>query len=378
MSKRDYYQVLGVSESADQSEIKKSYRKLAMKFHPDRNPGDKESEKKFKEATEAYEILKDDQKKAAYDQYGHSAFEQGGGGAASGGGNAGFNDFGDIFSNFGDIFGDMGGGGRGKKRSASTRGSDVRYNIEVSLREAFDGVEKKIKFAIAGSCVPCKGSGSKDGSRPKVCSGCGGSGKVRAQQGFFIVERPCGSCSGSGEMIKDPCTKCSGQGRVQKDRNLAVKIPAGVEDGNRIRLTGEGESGVRGGPAGDLYVFVNVKKHSFFVREGHDIHAHVPIKMTTAALGGFIEIPTIDGTKARLKIVEGAQTNDRMRLKSKGMVVINSGGRRGDMYIDVFVETPVKLNAKEKELMGELDSLISSKSNPQSESFFKKVSGFFK
>lgn len=375
MSKKDYYQVLGVSNSASKDEIKKSYRKLAMKYHPDRNPGDKVSEKKFKEATEAYEVLKDEQKKAAYDQYGHSAFEQGGMGGGQGQG--GFSDFGDIFSNFGDIFGDFG-GGRSQKRSAATRGSDVRYNLEISLEDAFKGVDKKIKFSIAGSCESCDGSGAKSGEKPVNCSSCGGSGKVRAQQGFFVVERTCGTCSGAGQVIKNPCGACKGQGRVQKSRNLSVKIPAGVEDGNRIRLSGEGESGVRGGPAGDLYVFVAVKNHQFFSRKNNDIYTTVPIKMTTAALGGFIEVPTIDGVKARLKIVEGSQTNDRFRLKSKGMTVINSGGRRGDMYIDIFVETPVKLGSKEKSLLSDLDGLITDKSNPKSEGFFKKVSGFFK
>ncbi len=380
MSKKDYYQVLGVSKSANGDEIKKSYRKLAMQYHPDRNPGDKESEKKFKEATEAYEVLKDEQKKGAYDQYGHAAFDRGGGSSGSGGFNqqGGFNDFSDIFSNFSDIFGDLGGGSRSKKRSAATRGSDIRYNLEITLEEAFSGIEKKIKFSIASSCDSCKGSGAKNGEQPTSCSSCSGSGKVRAQQGFFIVERTCGSCSGTGQAIKNPCLACRGQGRVQKDRSLIIKIPAGVEDGNRIRLSNEGESGVRGGAAGDLYVFVNVKNHQFFTRKNNDIYAQVPIKMTTAALGGFVEIPTIDGLRAKLKIVEGSQTNDRFRLKLKGMSIINSGGRRGDMYVDVFVETPVKLGVKEKELLTQLDNLITDTSNPQSQSFFKKVSSFFK
>lgn len=373
MSKRDYYEILGVSKSASGDEIKKSYRKLAMKYHPDRNPGDKEAEKKFKEAAEAYEILKDDQKKAAYDQYGHSAFDQSSGFSSQG---AGFSDFGDIFSNFSDIFGDFGGGGR--RRSASTSGSDVRYNTEITLQEAFLGVEKKIKFSVAGICDKCDGTGSKDKSSPVTCSTCSGTGKVRAQQGFFIVERTCGTCNGTGQIIKDPCSNCSGQGRVQKEKNLSVKIPAGVEDGNRIRLSGEGEAGMRGGQAGDLYVFISVKEHQFFTRKGNDIYVEVPVKMTTAALGGFVEVPTIDGTKARLKILEGSQNADRFRLKSKGMTVLNSGGRRGDMYVDIFIETPVKLGSKEKELLSELDKLISEKSNPKSQSFFKKVSSFFR
>ena len=350
-----------------------------MKYHPDRNPGDKESEKKFKEATEAYEVLKDDQKKSAYDQYGHGAFEQGGGAGAGGfgGGAGGFSDFGDIFSNFGDIFGDLG-GNRGQKRSVSMRGSDIRYNLEIDLTESFKGVEKKIKFSIASSCGTCSGTGAKNGQKPSNCGTCQGSGKIRAQQGFFIVERTCTACNGTGQVIKDPCSDCSGQGRVNKSRNLSVKIPAGVEDGNKIRLAGEGESGIRGGEPGDLYVFVSVKNHQFFTRNHHDIHVTVPIKMTTAALGGTIEVPTIDGTKARLKISEGSQTNDRFRLKSKGMTIINSGNRRGDMYIDIFVETPVKLGSKEKSLLSDLDSLIDDNSNPKSQNFFEKVAGFFK
>lgn len=380
MSKRDYYQILGVSKSSNADEIKKAYRKLAMQYHPDRNPGDKEAEKKFKEATEAYEVLKDDQKKAAYDQYGHSAFDHGGGsgGFSRGGSNAGFNDFSDIFSNFSDIFGDFANTGRSSKKSSSTRGSDIRYNLEISLEDAFNGIERKIKFSVASSCEPCNGSGAKNGEKPISCTSCNGTGKIRAQQGFFIVERSCGSCGGTGETIKNPCQSCKGQGRVQKEKNLAVKIPAGIEDGNRIRLSGEGESGVRGGQAGDLYVFVTVKNHSFFIRKDNDIYAQIPIKMTVAALGGSIEIPTIDGAKAKLKIVEGSQTNDRFRLKGKGMTVLNSGGRRGDMYVDIFVETPVKLNQKEKELLEELDKIIDDKSNPKSESFFKKVSDLFK
>ena len=378
MSKRDYYEILGVTKNASADEIKKSYRKLAMQYHPDRNPGNKESEAKFKEATEAYEVLKDDQKKGAYDQYGHQAFAQGGGhGGQQGHGFDGF-DFNDIFSNFSDIFGDFGGNRQAKKRSAAQRGSDIRYNLEISLEEAFRGTVEKITFTIPSSCEICKGSGSQGGEGSSDCGTCKGHGKVRAQQGFFIVERTCTTCAGTGQIIKNPCKTCRGEGRVKKEKTLSVKIPAGVEEGNRIRLAGEGEAGSRGGQAGDLYVYISIRKHQFFTRKGDDIHFEMPIRFTTAALGGAIEIPTIDGTKAKLQIPEGAQSGDQMRLKSKGMSVINSGGRRGDMYIKINIETPVKLSGEERELLMKLDKLMVDKaSNPKSENFFKKVGDFF-
>lgn len=375
MSKRDYYEILGVGKKASSDEIKKAYRKLAMQYHPDRNPGNKEAEGKFKEATEAYEILKDDQKRAAYDSYGHQAFGQGGHGGGQG--FEGF-DFNDIFSNFSDIFGDFGGGRQKQKRSAAQRGSDVRYNLEISLSEAFKGVTEKISFTIPQVCDVCHGSGGANNEKATDCPTCHGSGKIRAQQGFFIVERTCTTCHGSGSVIKNPCKKCSGQGRVNKEKTLSVKIPAGVEEGNRIRLAGEGEAGSRGGQSGDLYVYISIRRHEFFTRKGDDIHFEMPLKFTTAALGGSIEIPTIDGTKASLKIPEGAQSGDVFRLKSKGMSVINSGGRRGDMYVKINIETPVKLSAKERELLTQLDKLMVEKEkNPKSESFFKKMSGFF-
>jgi molecular chaperone DnaJ len=382
MSKRDYYEILGVSRNSSADEIKKSYRKLAMQFHPDRNPGNKEAEAKFKEATEAYEVLKDDQKKSAYDQFGHDAFSQGGGAGRGGnGGGAGMGDFdfNDIFSNFSDIFGDFGGGRQTKKRSAAQRGSDIRYNLEISLEEAFGGVTEKISFSIPCSCEACKGTGAQNGDKPTDCPTCKGSGKIRAQQGFFVVERACTTCAGVGQIIKNPCKICHGQGRVNKDKTLAVKIPAGVEEGNRIRLTGEGEAGARGGPAGDLYVYISIRKHQFFNRKGDDVHFEIPLKFTTAALGGAIEIPTIDGAKASLKIPEGSQNGDQFRLKSKGMSVINSGGRRGDMYVRINIETPVKLSSEERELLMKLDQLMNKKttSNPKSESFFKKVGDLF-
>jgi len=375
MTKRDYYEVLGVAKSASQDEIKKSYRKLAMKYHPDRNPGDKEAEAKFKEATEAYEVLKDEQKRASYDQYGHGAFSQGGGGG-HGGGFDGF-DFNDIFSNFSDIFGDIG-GRQSRSRSSATRGSDIRYNLEISLSEAFGGINEKISFTIPSKCDSCNGTGSKNGAKPTQCKSCNGRGKIRAQQGFFIVEKTCTTCHGMGEVISDPCNSCKGEGRVNKKRTLSVKIPAGVEDGSRIRLANEGEAGQRGGPNGDLYVYISIRKHEFFVRKGDDIHFEIPIKFTTAALGGSIEIPTIDGTKAKLQIPEGSQNNDQFRLKSKGMSVMNSGGRRGDMYVKINIEIPIKLSSEEKDLIKKLDEIMQNKeSNPKSSSFFGKISDFF-
>lgn len=377
MTKKDYYQILGVNKNSSGDEIKKAYRKLAMKYHPDRNPGDKKAEASFKEATEAYEVLKDDQKKAAYDQFGHDAFSQGGGAGAGSQGFDGF-DFNDIFSNFSDIFGDFGGNRQGRKRNAAKRGSDVRYNLEISLEEAFRGVTEKISFSIASSCDSCKGTGAENGEKPSECPTCKGSGKIRAQQGFFIVERPCTTCGGTGQIIKNPCKKCGGEGRVNKSKNLSVKIPAGIESGNRIRLSGEGEAGQRGGPSGDLYVYVTIRPHKIFTRKNDDIHFEIPVKFTTAALGGSIEIPTIDGTKAKLKIAEGAQSGDQYRLKSKGMSVMNSGGRRGDMYVKINIETPVKLTSEERELLEKLDKLLDKRaSNPKSDSFFKKAAEFF-
>ncbi len=381
MSKKDYYEILNVGKTASGDEIKKAYRKLAMKYHPDRNPGDKEAEKKFKEATEAYEILKDDQKRAAYNQYGHDAFSQGGGAGYGQQGGHGFDgfDFNDIFSNFSDIFGDFGGGqSRGQKRNMATRGSDVRYNLEISLEEAYRGVSEKISFSIPSECDACNGSGAEGNAKPEECPTCKGSGKVRAQQGFFIVERACTTCGGSGQIIKNPCKKCNGEGRIDKKKNLSVKIPAGVEEGNRIRLAGEGEAGQRGGQAGDLYVFIAIRKHEFFTRKGDDIHFEIPLKFTTAALGGSIEIPTIDGSKAKLNIPEGTQSGDQFRLKSKGMSILNSGGRRGNMYVKVNIETPVKLSSEERELLMKLDKLIGNKeNNPKSEGFFNKMKDLF-
>jgi len=373
MSKRDYYEVLGVSKNASAEDIKKAYRKLAMQYHPDRNPGNAEAEKKFKEASEAYEVLKDDNKRANYDRFGH---QQGGYGTSTGGGFEGF-DFNDIFSNFGDFFG--GSNQRNQRRSASQRGSDVQYNLEISLEEAFLGCTEQINFKILCGCESCKNTGSQDNAKASTCPTCKGSGTIRVQQGFFIVEKTCGTCNGSGEIIKNPCKKCNGQGRVSKDKTLAVKIPAGVEDGSRIRLSGQGEAGLRGGPAGDLYILVSVRKHQFFVRKEADLHFEIPLRITTACLGGDIEIPTIDGTRIKLQIPEGSQNGDIIRLKSKGMSVMNSGGRRGDMFVKINVETPVKLSSEERELLKKLDEIMVKKvsSSPKSESFFKRVSDFF-
>ena len=373
---KDYYQILGVSKSATADELKKSYRKLAMKHHPDKNPGDKAAEEKFKEISHAYDVLSDEQKRAAYDRYGHEAFNQGGMGSASnaGGGAGGF-DFSQGFSDiFEDLFG-MGGGRGGSQQQQNTRGADLRYNLSVSLEEAFKGKSETIKITTAAACETCSGSGGANGSKPINCNTCHGSGRVRASQGFFTVERTCASCGGMGKTIKDPCKTCAGSGRVRKEKTLSVNIPAGVEEGTRIRLSGEGEVGVRGGGAGDLYIFVNVREHGLFMRDGADIHCSIPIRMTTAALGGSIEVPTIDGSRVKVTIPEGTQHGHQMRLRGKGMSILRSGSR-GDMYIHTLVETPVKLNKKQRELLKEFDKAGDSVS-PRSDSFFDKVKVFF-
>ena len=382
-AKRDYYEILGLRKGANAEELKKSYRKLAMQYHPDRNPGDKEAEQKFKEISEAYDILKDDQKRAAYDRYGHAAFEFGGASSAGGGrgGAAGGFDFSGGFSDiFEDLFGEfMGGGGAGggprsgARQQQANRGNDLRYNLEVSLEEAFKGDQKNIRINAACACDACKGSGSADGAAPEVCTYCQGSGKVRMQQGFFTIERTCTQCSGSGTMIKNPCKSCKGTGRLRKERALNVNIPAGVDEGTRIRLSGEGEAGLRGGPPGDLYIFVSVKPHLFFQREAHDIHCKVPVKMTVAALGGIIEVPTIDGTRAKLTIPSGTQTGNQFRLRGKGMTNVRSKGTRGDMYVQAVVETPISLTRHQRELLQKFDEEAKSGSSPQSECFFTKV-----
>ncbi|MEL6465805.1 MAG: molecular chaperone DnaJ [Pseudomonadota bacterium] len=380
MAKRDYYEVLGVSKGASPDEIKKGYRKKAKELHPDRNADNPKAEAQFKEANEAYEILKDAEKKAAYDRFGHAAFEggMGGGGGRPGGGfGGGQGDFGSAFSDvFDDLFGDfMGGqrGGGGRQRAA--RGSDLRYNLRVSLEDAFAGMQKTINVPTSVQCDHCHGTGAEDGSEPTTCPTCSGMGKVRAQQGFFTVERTCPTCGGLGQIIKDPCRVCGGSGRVEKDRALSVNIPAGVETGTRIRLAGEGEAGMRGGPSGDLYIFIDVAEHKLFERDGTNLFCRVPVSMGTAALGGSIEVPTIDGGRGRVQIPAGSQSGRQMRLRSKGMPALRGGGV-GDMFIELAVETPVNLTSRQKELLREFEAL-SEENNPESSSFFSSVKSFW-
>jgi molecular chaperone DnaJ len=377
MAKRDYYDVLGVTKGASAEEIKKAYRQKAKELHPDRNQDNPEAESQFKEANEAYEVLKDADKKAAYDRFGHAAFEggMGGGGGPRGGAYAG-GDFASAFSDvFDDLFGDfMGRGGAGGRQRA-TRGSDLRYNLRISLEEAYKGLQKTIKVPTSVTCEVCHGSGSEAGAEPQTCPTCSGMGKVRAQQGFFTVERTCPTCGGLGQIIKNPCKACAGAGRVQKDRSLSVNIPQGVETGTRIRLAGEGEAGLRGGPTGDLYIFIEVADHPIFQRDGANLFCRVPVSMAEAALGGDIEVPTIDGGRSRVKVPEGSQSGKQMRLRSKGMPVLR-GGAWGDMFIELAVETPVNLTARQKEILREFDRL-SEENNPESKNFFSKVKSFW-
>ena len=374
MAKRDYYEVLGVTKTASQDEIKKAFRSLAVKYHPDKNQGNKEAEVKFKEISEAYDILKDEQKKSAYDRYGHAAFEGGGAGAAGAGGfDFGGGNFSDIFE---DLFSEFGFGGRrsgGQQQQANNRGADLRYNMEITLEEAFSGIQKTIKVATNAICGTCHGSGAEEGSTPEKCSYCKGSGRQRVQQGFFTMERNCGHCGGTGSIIKNKCKSCSGTGRVKREKNLSVNIPAGVEEGTRIRLTGEGEAGLRGGQAGDLYIFLSVKQHKIFTREGNNLHVKIPIKMTTAVIGGTMEIPTIDGFKARLTIPPGTQTGDQFRLREKGMTMMKSSKSRGDMYVHSIVETPVKISKKQKELLEKFEEMSETESSPLTEKFANLV-----
>jgi len=371
MTKRCYYEVLEVERSVNDGELKSAFRKLAMKWHPDRNPSDKSSESRFKEINEAYEILKDADKRAAYDRFGHAAFEHGGPGGAPGG-------FGDVASAFADIFDDlfgMGGARRGGRGGGRERGADLRYNMEISLEEAYAGKTAQVRIPTSVTCEPCSGTGAKAGTRPKACPTCGGQGRIRHAQGFFTLERTCPSCHGRGQVIDNPCPSCSGSGRVTRERALSVNIPSGVEDGTRIRLSGEGEAGVRGGPAGDLYIFLSLGSHPFFQREGADLHCRVPISMVAAALGGDFEVPTIDGNQTRVRVPEGTQSGRRFRLQGKGMPVLRSK-QTGDMYVQVLVETPQKLTKRQRELLGEFERLSSKETHPESAGFFGKVKEF--
>ncbi|SDW77926.1 molecular chaperone DnaJ [Litoreibacter albidus] len=374
MAKRDYYEVLGADRGASADELKKAYRKKAKELHPDRNSDNPNAESQFKEANEAYEVLKDADKKAAYDRYGHAAFEGGMGGGQRQGGNGDFSSaFSDVFE---DLFGDfMGGGAQRGGRQRASRGSDLRYNLRISLEDAFLGLQKAITVPTSVSCNSCDGSGAEGGAEPQTCPTCSGMGKVRAQQGFFTVERTCPTCSGVGQIIKNPCRTCGGSGREEKERSLSVNIPAGVETGTRIRLSGEGEAGLRGGPSGDLYIFIEVAEHELFQRDGIDLFCRVPVSMATAAIGGDVEVPTIDGGRSRVKVPAGSQSGRQMRLRAKGMPALRGGGT-GDMFIELAVETPVNLTSKQKELLREFEKL-SEENNPLLTSFFSKVKSFW-
>ena len=370
MSKRDYYDVLGVPKGSQADAIKKAYRTKAKELHPDRNSDNPNAESQFKEVNEAYEVLKDVDKKAAYDRYGHAAFEGGGGQGFGGGG-----DFSSAFSDvFDDLFGDFMGGGRGGRKQQS-RGSDLRYNLSISLEEAFAGLQKTINIPSAVACGSCNGTGAAGGSSPTTCPTCSGLGKVRATQGFFTVERGCPTCSGVGQIIKNPCSSCGGQGTQKKDKALSVNVPPGVETGTRIRLAGEGETAPRGGVSGDLYIFIEVSKHKIFERDGLNLFCRVPVSMAKASLGGEVEVPTIDGGRSRVRIPAGSQSGRQMRLKGKGMPAIKTI-QKGDMFIEMAVETPVNLTAKQKELLQEFDEL-SEDNNPETNSFFSSVKTFW-
>lgn len=365
--RRDFYEVLGVSRTCTDSEMKAAFRKAAMLYHPDRNPEDAEAEHKFKEVNEAYQILSDTQKRAAYDRYGHAAFD-GGGGASEGFGAS----MADIFD---DLFGDMM-GRRGGRNGGATRGSDLRYNLEVTLEEAYTGKTANLTLPTSIVCESCSGSGAKAGAKPRACPTCGGHGRVRAQQGFFSIERTCPHCQGQGEIIDNPCGVCSGSGRVTRERNLAVNVPAGVEDGTRIRLAGEGEAGLRGGPQGDLYIFIAMKPHPFFQRDGADLFCRVPISMVQAALGGEVAVRTVDGGEAKVKIPEGTQSGKQFKVRSKGMPVLRSRDV-GDLYIQVTVETPQNLTKRQRELLAEFEALSSTTTHPEASGFFAKMKDFF-
>ena len=382
MSKKDFYEVLGAAKGDDDAALKKAYRKKAMKYHPDRNPGDTEAEKHFKEVNEAYDVLKDPQKRAAYDRMGHAAFEGGMGGGAGGfgagfgGGAGGFEDiFGDAF---GDMFGDMfGGGRRSSARRGPTRGSDLRYDLTVNLDEAYEGKEVELTIPTSDACSTCDGSGAKPGSKPTTCSTCQGSGQVHVAMGPMRMAQACPSCGGEGQMVSDPCTSCHGSGVERKKKTINVTVPKGVDDGTRIRVSGEGEAGQKGGPKGDLYIYIGVREHEFFQREGEHIVVDMPLDFTDAALGGYLEVPTPDGSRAKLTIPEGTQTGQRFRLRGKGMPILNRSSY-GDMYVIVHVEVPTSLSKKQKELLRQFKNDSKDKNNPQQESFAKKVKDFWK
>lgn len=375
MAKTDYYELLGVERDADENTLKRAYRKKAMQYHPDKNPGDAAAEQTFKELSEAYDVLRDAEKRAAYDRFGHAAFEQGG----MGGGHSG-PDFAHSFSDiFDDLFGEFMGGGGGRRRGGPSRGDDLRYNLEISLDDAYLGKQVEITIPTAVNCGECSGSGAAAGSAPVTCSTCQGHGKVRQQQGFFMIERACPACAGQGQVIEDPCRACNGQGSRQEDKTLSVNIPAGVEEGTRIRLTSEGGAGGRGGPPGDLYIFLTLAPHPIFEREGRDLFCRVPIPMTTASLGGAVEVPSIDGGRAKVTIPAGTQSGKQFRLRAKGMPTLR-GGSFGDLYIETNVEVPVNLTRRQKELLKEFDEegLASSNANsPETEGFLGKVKEFW-
>jgi molecular chaperone DnaJ len=375
MAKRDFYDVLGVSKNASPEELKSAYRKLAVKYHPDKNPGDKASEDKFKEASEAYGILSDKEKKQNYDNFGHAAFEGGGGRQSGGFGGFGGADFSDIFEDF---FGDFGGGGRSRgRRNTSNKGSDLRYDLSITLEEAYEGKKQDIKFSTTEKCNTCKGNGSKPGHSADRCTVCGGNGKVRSNQGFFTVQQTCPQCAGSGEEITNPCNDCNGQGNKQASKKISVTIPKGVDDGTRIRLAGKGEAGSRGGANGDLYLFINVHSHDLFKRSDENLFFEFPISIADAALGTTIEIPTIDGGKAKIKIPDGTQNGKQFRLKGKGMPYMRGSGN-GDLYVQVNTEVPISLNKEQKELLEKFREIENEKSNPSIKKFFQKAKSFWK
>ena len=366
----DYYELLEVEKTADDKIIKSSYRRLAMQFHPDRNPGDHAAEAKFKAISEAYDCLKDPQKRAAYDRFGHAAFQNGGGGQRGGGG---FEGFSDIFDN---IFGEFMGGGRGGQRSSIRRGADLRYDLEISLEDAYLGKQASVTVDVAAQCDKCEGSGAKPGTGSQQCKTCGGHGKVRAQQGFFVVERACPACHGAGEVIADPCDECHGEGRVEKTKTLDVRIPPGVDEGTRIRLTGEGEAGARGGPPGDLYIFLHLADHELFERDGTTLFARAPISLTTAALGGTIDVPGLDKARHEIRIPAGIQSGKQIRQRGAGMPVLNGRGH-GDLVIQIDVETPTRLTARQKELLEEFRATETGEESPQSSGFFARLKGMW-